>query len=55
MTSNKELFIGENPIKKEALLVTLNAIANLNKDSRIFVRADEKLPYGEVMTLMSLN
>ena len=54
INKNKEIFIGENIVKVEALKIKLNAIANLNKDSRIFVRADELLPYGEVMTLMSL-
>ena len=54
INKNKEIFIGDNLVKVEALKIKLNAIANLNKDSRIFVRADEFLPYGEVMTLMSL-
>ena len=54
INKNKEVFIGDNLVKVEALKIKLNAIANLNKDSRIFVRADELLPYGEVMTLMSL-
>jgi len=54
INKNKEIFIGDNLVKVEALKIKLNAIANLNKDSRIFVRADELLPYGEVMTLMSL-
>ena len=54
INKNKEIFIGDNLVKVEALKIRLNAIANLNKDSRIFVRADELLPYGEVMTLMSL-
>jgi len=54
INKNKEIFIGDNIVKVEALKIKLNAIANLNKDSRIFIRADELLPYGEVMTLMSL-
>ena len=36
-----------------AIEIKLRAIANLNKESRIFIRADELLPYGEVMVLMS--
>ena len=54
INKNKEIFIGDSLVKVEVLKIKLNAIANLNKDSRIFVRADELLPYGEVMTLMSL-
>jgi len=54
ITNNEEIFIGENPINKDALLVTLNAIAGINKNSRIFIRADEKLKYGDVMQLMTI-
>tara|TARA_B100000579_G_scaffold402106_1_gene385077 strand:+ start:141 stop:566 length:426 start_codon:yes stop_codon:yes gene_type:complete len=54
MNKNKEIFIGDSVVKAETLKIRLNAIANLNKDSRIFIRADEILPYGEVMELMSL-
>ena len=54
MNKNKEIFIGDSKVKAETLKIKLNAIANLNKDSRIFIRADEILPYGEVMELMSL-
>jgi biopolymer transport protein TolR len=54
INNNKEIFIGDNLVKVEALKIKLNAIANLNKESRIFIRADGLLPYGEVMILMSL-
>ena len=54
INKNKEIFIGDNLVKLEALKIKLNAIANLNKDSRIFIRADEILPYGDVMELMTL-
>ena len=53
INKNKEIFIGDSIIKAEALEIKLRAIANLNKESRIFIRADELLPYGEVMVLMS--
>jgi len=54
ITNNEDIFIGENPIKKDALIVTLNAIAGINKKSRIFIRADEKLKYGAVMQIMTV-
>jgi biopolymer transport protein TolR len=54
INKNKEIFIGDSLVKPETLAVKLNAIANLNKESRIFVRADELLSYGEVMELMSI-
>jgi len=54
ITNNQEIFIGENAINKDALIITLNAIAGINKKSRIFIRADEKLKYGDVMQLMTI-
>ena len=54
INKKKEIFIGDNIIKAETLVVRLDAISGLNKKSRIFVRADEDLPYGDVMKLMSI-
>lgn len=54
INKNREIFIGDNIVKTEALIIKLNAIAGLKKQSRIFIRADTELPYGEVMELMSL-
>jgi len=54
INKNREIFIGDNLIKEETLTIKLNAISGLKKQSRIFIRADAELPYGEVMELMSL-
>jgi biopolymer transport protein TolR len=54
INKNKEIFIGDNVVKAEALIIKLDAIAGLKKQSRIFIRADTELSYGEVMELMSL-
>jgi biopolymer transport protein TolR len=54
INKNREIFIGDNIVKAETLIIKLNAIADLKKQSRIFIKADTQLPYGEVMELMSL-
>ena len=54
INKNKEIFIGDNIVKAETLIIKLDAIAGLKKHSRIFIRADTELSYGEVMELMSL-
>ena len=54
INKNREIFIGDNIVKAEALIIKLDAIAGLKKQSRIFIRADTELSYGEVMELMSL-
>ena len=54
INKNREIFIGDNVVKAETLIIKLDAIAGLKKQSRIFIRADTELSYGEVMELMSL-
>ena len=54
INKNREIFIGDNAVKAETLIIKLNAISGLKKQSRIFIRADTGLSYGEVMDLMSL-
>src|ERR1700761_9730746 len=41
------LAIGENIVKRDALIVTLDGIPDLGKDHPIFIRADRTVPYGE--------
>jgi biopolymer transport protein ExbD len=45
--------IGDNPIAREQLASALDAATGGNKDSRIFLRADRAVPYGDVMTVMN--
>ena len=37
INKNREIFIGDNIVKTEALIIKLNAIAGLKKQSRIFM------------------
>ena len=48
------LAIGENTVKRDALIVTLDGIPDLGKDHPIFIRADRSVPYGELMNVMEL-
>ena len=54
INKKKEIFIGNDIIKAETLVIKLDAIAGLSKKSRIFIRADEQLAYGDVMKLMTI-
>jgi biopolymer transport protein ExbD len=47
------LAIGENPVKRDNLIVALDAIPEL-KDHPIFLRVDRSVPYGELMSVMEL-
>jgi biopolymer transport protein ExbD len=49
--SDLTLALGDNPV---LLRGTLDAAANGDKDTRIFLRADKAVPYGEMMEVMNL-
>jgi biopolymer transport protein ExbD len=52
--SDLSLALGEDVIDRGSLSGTLDAMTNGDKESRIFVRADKAVPYGEMMEVMNL-
>ena len=48
------LVLGEATISRETLGSALGAVTKGEKDTRIFVRADKTVPYGEMMEVMNL-
>ena len=48
------LAIGEQTIAREALAVGLRAVTKDDTDARIFLRADQEVPYGALMDVMNL-
>jgi biopolymer transport protein ExbD len=46
--------IGETPVKRVDLVRSLDATADLTKDSYIFLRADRAVPYGELMDVLEI-
>jgi biopolymer transport protein ExbD len=51
--SDLTLAFGDTPVARELLPGTLDAAAN-GEDTRIFLRADKAVPYGEMMEVMNL-
>ena len=49
-----EIFLGESKVEVENLIPRLNAITELNKQARIYVRGDRVVAYGRIMEIMSL-
>ena len=49
-----EIFLGESKVDVEKLIPRLNAITELNKEARIYVRGDRVVAYGRIMEIMSL-
>jgi len=48
------LAIGDSIIPRETFGPTLDQRANNDKETRIFLRADKAVPYGELMEVMNL-
>ena len=48
----RRLFIQETEIESDSLVPRLNAITENRPDTRIYIRADRTLSYGDVMELM---
>jgi biopolymer transport protein ExbD len=54
LKSDLTLALGNEPVERQLLGGTLDAAAKGDKDTRIFLRADKAVPYGEVMEVMNL-
>ena len=52
MNKNREIFIQDAVVSPEELIPRLKAISKVNSKTRIFVRGDNLLPYGEVIVIM---
>ncbi|GAB1583176.1 TonB system transport protein ExbD [Phyllobacterium phragmitis] len=47
------LNVGNDPATRETLGTTLDRLSQNNKDTRIFLRADKVVDYGELMNVMN--
>jgi biopolymer transport protein ExbD len=54
LKSDLTLALGDNPVSRELLPGTLDAAAKGDKNTRIFLRADKAVPYGEMMEVMNV-
>ena len=48
------LTLGNDPLARNLLRAALDAATKGDKDTRIFLRADKAVPYGELMEVMNL-
>ena len=49
---DKQLYLDDVPVSKEELVAAMMDIGDSEPDTTIYVRADRKLPYGEVVEIM---
>jgi biopolymer transport protein ExbD len=48
------LALGDQPVARADLGPTLAAATNADTDTRIFLRADKTVPYGDIMEVMNM-
>jgi biopolymer transport protein TolR len=53
VSSKGKIFLGKTEVSIERLTELLRGIALENKDRRVYIRADHKLSYGQVMDVMA--
>lgn len=53
LTREGEVYLNEQMLSRSALVVELAAIAEQAADEPVYIRADESLPYGEVVSIMA--
>jgi biopolymer transport protein TolR len=54
LSLDKQLYLDEIPVSKEELVSAMADVAASEPDSTIYVRADRKLAYGEVVEIMKV-
>lgn len=52
--ADRTLALGNDAIERQSLAAGLDAHTNSNRSTRIFLRADKAVAYGEVMRVMNL-
>ena len=52
--SDLTLALGDDPVSRDLLGSTLDVATSSAKETRIFLRADRAVPYGDVMEVMNL-
>ena len=54
MKQDLELAVGEQPVARQGLGAALDRATEGKKETRVFLRADRVVPYGEVVNVMNL-
>ena len=53
ITRDRQIYLNNARLTTAALTAKLTAIAHERPDREVFIRADEQVPYGEVMRMMA--
>ena len=53
LTQDGEVYLNDNPIALDDLRAKLSAIGEAKPDQQVFLRADRRTPYGEVVQVIA--
>jgi biopolymer transport protein TolR len=53
ITRDRQIYLNDARLTAEALTAKLTAIAHERPDREVFIRADEQVPYGDVIRMMA--
>lgn len=53
LRSDKALFLGDLPLAREQLAAALDQQTRMNRETTVFLRADQDVAYADVITLMN--
>jgi biopolymer transport protein ExbD len=53
LKSDLSVTLGNEPVTREALAITLDRATSGDREQRVFLRADKSVPYGALMDLMN--
>ena len=53
LTEGGSLYLNDDNVTRESLIEELRTVAESSPEKPIYVRADESLPYGEVVSVMA--
>jgi biopolymer transport protein ExbD len=54
LKADLSLAMGNDPVARETIAADLDRVTDWDRETRVFVRADQAVPYGEVMEVMNL-
>ena len=52
--ADRTLAVGNDPVLPDALGAALDAATHMDRQQRLFLRADKSVPYGDLMRVMNL-
>ena len=53
MKADLSLAVGENPVARAGLVQALDIATKINRNARLYLRADKSVPYGELMRTLN--